>query len=762
MIRTVLILSIAYLALYFSGDAHAQDRISLSGTVIDQLTQEPIPNALVVIDEAEIRVVTDPFGHFRVPLPGVGVYRVRASAPHYEASAWRVVTVAAGDTQLELEIEIEPRIYRVPTVEIYHHRSRSDLPLPPTKALLASDIRRAPGGFQDPLRALQESRAIESRNDLGTLLTIRGGEPDQVLFLVDGFDVYNPYRLRILLGGGLSLANPDIIESVELHAGGFSARYGNRTSGLIHMRTRAGNRSEFRSRYNLSLVAASTAFEGPFNGGRGSWIVGLRRTYYDLILRPPKGDGTQYPYLQEAQARVDWEATSNQTLVLRASGSDEGIDLITRGEGTAEDVQADGGSNTMSASIEHIVRATSNARARTRFAILSDRSRIKLLGIKGESTYADVETEALRFSSAHEWEIDAPPHVARVGFAWDRYWSLIDWGSDTEASPTINPVPDSLAIDEALTYRAAYVEDVVALRLGWFVSLGVRFEDASGASPMQLSPRFALKGELPYDLRMRIGAGQFLQYPDGAQSFSREAPLWLEKLSELPPERATMFSFGLGGDLERFGWDVEAYTRDTESLLVPENREDYSARPTGRALAKGVEVELRLKPAPRDGRERSYLDQVGLHLSHAWSHSRFKGEIFESQTPVATDREHSFLGRLELPLSESYRLSWVLRLATGNPFTPLLGRVAWWDAEGDVHYHGIWDEANSGRTSPYGRLDLRLDREVELFGRRGVVFLEILNITNRANTLSIVWDDDNEKRSPVRGLPILPFIGLSF
>ena len=103
MIRTVLILSLAFLASFLIGAAHAQDHTSLSGIVIDQLTQEPVPNALVVIDEAQISMVTDALGHFEVPLPGDGVYRVRASAPHYEASAWRVVTISADERNVQID-----------------------------------------------------------------------------------------------------------------------------------------------------------------------------------------------------------------------------------------------------------------------------------------------------------------------------------------------------------------------------------------------------------------------------------------------------------------------------------------------------------------------------------------------------------------------------------------------------------------------------------------------------------------------------------
>ncbi len=129
---------------------------------------------------------------------------------------------------------------------------------------------------------------------------------------------------------------------------------------------------------------------------------------------------------------------------------------------------------------------------------------------------------------------------------------------------------------------------------------------------------------------------------------------------------------------------------------------------------------------------------------------------------MSASREHSFIARVRFPVLQSVRFSSVLRLASGAPYTPLLARVAWQDDAGEVHYHGLWGDPYSRRTSAYGRLDLRIDRDFSLFGRRGTLFLEVLNSTNRANTISIQWDNDFEERTAIHGLPLLPFLGLSF
>jgi hypothetical protein len=749
------------LLLAVSAPARADSPFAVSGLVRDRLTLRPILGAMVILDEAGEMARSDSLGRFRITFGRPGTFRIRASAPQYEATAWRAITVTAANREPDIVIDLDAQTYRVPTVEIYGERLRPDLPQAPSRVLLASDIRRAPGGFQDPLRALQESRSIESRNDLGTLLTIRGGEPDQILFLSDGFDIYNPYRMRIVLGGGVSLANPDVVESVELYAGGYSARYGNRTSGVIHLRTREGNRFSFRSRGTLSVVAASCALEGPIVGGRGSWLVGARRTYYDLFIRPPRGQGTQYPYLGEVQGRIDYDLTPAQRLTARAATSDEGVNVIWIGGEDSQDSDTRASSTTSTGSLEHVLRWNGSLHLTTRVAVLADRSNLFLFGVQDSATFADAHSRAWRAGASHEWEIAVPPHLARAGFELDRYRSKVDWKADADASPTQNPVPDSLRLDDALNYRAAYIEDVVALREKWYLSLGLRFEDADGPSPIQASPRVALRGELPGAVRFRIGAGEFLQYPDGIQSFSREVPLGLTDLSELPPERAGLVSLGFDGGWKRIIWSIEGYARDTRDLTVPLDRTSYRAEASGRAKARGLESEIALASVPRGLRDGVWHQGLELRLAHAWIDSRFRGGIFEDWTPTGAERVHSVLGRIAYPLGRNVQFSAVIRLASGAPTTPLLARVAHWDGQDHPRYEPVWGDPFSARTATYQRLDLRIDREVTLWGRRGMVFLEVMNATNRKNSQSYQWNSDLTHRYSVTGMPILPFIGLS-
>ncbi|CUT00197.1 hypothetical protein JGI17_10867, partial [Candidatus Kryptonium thompsonii] len=74
-----------------------------------------------------------------------------------------------------------------------------------------------------------------------------------------------------------------MVKSVELIKGGFDATYGDRTSSVINITTREGNKNKICASGNVSLVSFSGVAEGP-TINNGSWIIGIRRTYFDLLF----------------------------------------------------------------------------------------------------------------------------------------------------------------------------------------------------------------------------------------------------------------------------------------------------------------------------------------------------------------------------------------------------------------------------------------------------------------------------------------------
>jgi hypothetical protein len=97
------------------------------------------------------------------------------------------------------------------------------------------------------------------------------------------------------------------------------------------------------------------------------------------------------------------------------------------------------------------------------------------------------------------------------------------------------------------------------------------------------------------------------------------------------------------------------------------------------------------------------------------------------------------------------------RYARGLPRTPVAG--AFYDAKDDV-YQPIFGAQNSVRLPDFWQLDLRIDRTFVLGeSAKVLVYLEGLNVTNRANGEESIYNVDYSRRSTITGLPVVAVLG---
>lgn len=134
------------------------------------------------------------------------------------------------------------------------------------------------GIVEDVMTTVKLLPGVSYSGSFNNNLSVRGGEPNGLTHVIDGFVVKYPYHW----GGGVSIFNPHIIESVKLSAGIFPVMYGQATSGLMEVSTvnpSQGLRWEF--------AQSTSTLEGyaqiPF-GETAGLFVGTRLTNYDLVF----------------------------------------------------------------------------------------------------------------------------------------------------------------------------------------------------------------------------------------------------------------------------------------------------------------------------------------------------------------------------------------------------------------------------------------------------------------------------------------------
>lgn len=124
----------------------------------------------------------------------------------------------------------------------------------------------------DLVAYVQTIPGVVSTGDQGGQLFIRGGEPSQNLVLLDGMMVYQPFHLI----GFYSAFPSDILNSADVYAGGFGARFGGRISSVMDISARAGSKRRFGGSVSLAPFVSGVLLEGPLLRDRASLLLSGR------------------------------------------------------------------------------------------------------------------------------------------------------------------------------------------------------------------------------------------------------------------------------------------------------------------------------------------------------------------------------------------------------------------------------------------------------------------------------------------------------
>lgn len=252
---------------------------TISGTIKDVKTGEPLIGASIFIENTSTGVTTDQFGRFELKLPK-GKQKLIVKSLGMKITHRQVMLYSDGTLNVELEEDV------VPLKEVLVKSDRDEQVSSVTMGVQKLDIKSMKQvplalGETDVLKVITALPGVQTVGE-GTLgLNVRGGSASQNLILFnDGF-IYNPSHLF----GFFSTFNPDVIKSVELYKSGITADYGGRLSSVLDVRSRDGNLKKFSASGGISPVTGRLTLEGPLIKDKTSILVGARSTYSDWLLK---------------------------------------------------------------------------------------------------------------------------------------------------------------------------------------------------------------------------------------------------------------------------------------------------------------------------------------------------------------------------------------------------------------------------------------------------------------------------------------------
>jgi hypothetical protein len=183
-----------------------------------------------------------------------------------------------------------------------------------TASLARAEVRQIPGVFGDPFRAIEVLPGVTPIVSGLPFFFVRGAPPGDVGYFLDGVRV--PYLFHV--GAGPSVVHPGLIDRVDLYPGGYPARFGRFSGGVVSGET-IEPATELHGEYNVRLFDAGALVETPFADGRGVVLAGGRYSYTAGLLTL-LSSSTVLDYW-DYQARVAYDLTPRDRVGVFAFGA---------------------------------------------------------------------------------------------------------------------------------------------------------------------------------------------------------------------------------------------------------------------------------------------------------------------------------------------------------------------------------------------------------------------------------------------------------
>ena len=192
------------------------------------------------------------------------------------------------------------------------------------------EVLKSAGALQDVSRYVQTlPGVVTGTDDFRNDLIVRGGSPLENLYVVDNVEIpnTNTFANFASAGGTVSILDAELLQDITFLSGGYPAPYINRTSSVLQVTQREGNRERFEGRATVGFAGAGAILEGPLGAaGKGSWVVSARRSFLDLFTQDLGFGGVPVLYTVNAKAVYDLSSTDRVWLV-----NVTGIDRIRLG-----------------------------------------------------------------------------------------------------------------------------------------------------------------------------------------------------------------------------------------------------------------------------------------------------------------------------------------------------------------------------------------------------------------------------------------------
>ena len=764
ILKIILLIS----AFFSVASVSAAARHTISGTVIDESSGETLIGATVFDSLSGKGAVTNAYGFFSLTLPD-GKVALKVSFVGFQPVryAFRLTQDTVLNIKLSGSISLKAVVV---TAEREHdlkgvQMSAVEIPLEHIKSMPVLF------GEADVVKTVQLMPGVQSGGEGTTGMYVRGGGPDENLYLLDGIPLYNVDHAF----GFFSAFNPDAIKNITLYKGSFPARFSGRLSSVLDIYTNNGNDKSYHGSASIGAISARLNVEGPIIKEKTTFNLSARRSYLDIFTRPAvkllsESDIDAGYNFYDINAKVTHKFNDRSRLF----GSFYlGSDVISIGLNDGAwgnmDMRYVWGNIVGSLRWNYMISPklfvnVTGSYTRYKNNIVFDmksydgsdeilmefqyKSGIQDFATRADFDYHPLENHSVKFGTTYTYHIFTPDVLVLES---------TDFDTNIGAPPTLAHEIN------------AYAEDSWDI-LPWLkanIGLNYSFFTVNGRNYSSPQPRLGLRFLANDNLSFKAGYAHMTQFIHLLANSNVSMPndLWVPATEKVQPMTSDQVAVGGFYNLSKIAeFSVEAYYKYLSNLIEYKDGASYMFSGdtwdnmvcSGDGWSYGVEFMVRRSVGKLTGWV-AYTWSKADRLFNREGESLNNGEVF----PAKYDRRHDISIVMNYKINEKIDLSATWVFSTGNAMT--LGLQNYKPLDGyDMDYLTYVERRNNYRMPNYHRLDLSANFNRKFKRGERTINLSVYNAYNRQNPYMLYQNASGTKLKQLSVFQLIPSIAYTY
>jgi CarboxypepD_reg-like domain/TonB dependent receptor-like, beta-barrel/TonB-dependent Receptor Plug Domain len=561
----------------FAQDSSAVTTTKISGTVKGD-KDSLLSGANLVIEGTIDGASTDENGYYEFETEKSGPQNLLVTMLDYKNKTLPINIEPGKDIEMNVKMSKE----EIRTEEIIVTASSFTSGNNTAVTLTPLEIVRIPGADADIYRAITTFPGSNQVNE-GSRIAVRGGDPNEVLTILDQASLYNPFLFDETFNvSSYSTINPWGLRGINFTSGGFSAKYGNVLSALLDLKS-----------YDMPQGTGMFAWVGLANASLDGVYLSKNKKFGatfslgKLFLDPYfaiNGKNSEYspiPQSNQFGGTLSYKLGISGNIKMYANYSDDKVGIFN--PSASYDGFYNGSSKNIFSNIKMMIAPSTSTvlNAGISFSLNDRNSQYGNLNTDNKEIYSKGRVD---FTKQINNKIDINTGAEFEYNAYDI--------NGTVPYYSYNLRPDAAVIvtdtNENDGRIGAYIESQIRIGKKLFFIPGVRTDYQNLSKEISFDPRISFGYQLTQYGAIRGAVGIYHQYPYIDNYFRAEN-------NYLKPEEAVHYILGYEFNEDgKYIVRVEGYLKDYSNLVLW-NRANFYYGSEGEGTAKGVDVFLKTK-----------------------------------------------------------------------------------------------------------------------------------------------------------------------